>query len=73
MHALRKAGIDKRAHCHTLRTSYATHLIENGVDISYVQKLLGHSRIAATQAYIQLGNASLRNVKSPLDTLPKTI
>ena len=65
--ALRKTGICKRAYCHTLRTSYATHLIENGVDISYVQKLLGHSRLSTTQAYIRLGQDSIRKVKSPLD------
>ena len=65
--ALQKAGIIKKAHCHTLRTSYATHLIENGVDISYVQKLLGHARISTTQAYIRLGDSSLRAIKSPLD------
>lgn len=65
--ALRKAGIAKNAHCHTLRTSYATHLIENGTDISYVQKLLGHLRISTTQAYIRLSHSSIRNIKSPLD------
>lgn len=43
--ALRLTGIKKKAHCHTLRTSYATHLIEQGIDISYVQKLLGHSSL----------------------------
>jgi site-specific recombinase XerD len=65
--SLRKAGINKKAHCHTLRTSYATHLIENGTDISYIQKLLGHSDIRTTQSYIRLSNESIRNVKSPLD------
>jgi len=66
-HSLRKANISKKAHCHTLRTSYATHLIENGTDISYIQKLLGHSDIRTTQLYIRLSNESIRNVKSPLD------
>ncbi len=65
--AVRKAGIAKNAHCHTLRTSYATHLIENGTDISYVQKLLGHSKIGTTQAYLRLSKNSIRNIKSPLD------
>ncbi|MBS3113906.1 tyrosine-type recombinase/integrase [Candidatus Woesearchaeota archaeon] len=65
--ALRKANITKNAHPHTLRTSFATHLIENGIDISYVQKLLGHSRISTTQTYLRLSSESLRNIKSPLD------
>ena len=66
-HALREAGIPKKAHPHTLRTSYATHLIENGTDISYVQRLLGHSSIKTTQAYLRLSNASIQAIKSPLD------
>lgn len=65
--ALRKAHIWKNAHPHTLRTSFATHLIENGVDIIYVQKLLGHSRISTTQAYLRLSSNSIRQIKSPLD------
>jgi len=65
--ALRKAHISKKAHPHTLRTSFATHLIENGVDISYVQNLLGHSRISTTQGYIRLSQNSIRSIKSPLD------
>ncbi len=65
--ALRKASITKKAHPHTLRTSFATHLIENGIDISYVQKLLGHSRISTTQGYIRLSQSSVRSIKSPLD------
>ncbi len=65
--ALRKTNIPKKAHPHTFRTSFATHLIENGIDISYVQKLLGHSRIATTQSYIRLSQNSIKNIKSPLD------
>lgn len=65
--ALRKAGIAKKAHPHTLRTSFATHLIENGIDISYVQRLLGHSSIRTTQSYLRLSSNSIRQIKSPLD------
>ncbi len=65
--ALRKANITKKAHPHTLRTSFATHLIENGIDMSYVQRLLGHSRISTTEAYLRLSSESLRKIKSPLD------
>jgi len=66
-HALGKTKIQKKAHPHTLRTSYATHLIESGIDISYVQKLLGHSKISTTQTYLRLSKESIRNIKSPLD------
>ncbi len=66
-HALAKTRIQKKAHPHTFRTSYATHLIENGIDISYVQKLLGHANISTTQTYLRLSKDSIRNVKSPLD------
>jgi len=65
--AIKKAGITKKAHAHSLRTSYATHLIENGTDISYVQKLLGHSKLSTTQAYIRLSSNSILSIKSPLD------
>jgi site-specific recombinase XerD len=65
--ALKLAKIKKKAHPHTLRSSYATHLIENGTDISYVQKLLGHSSIKTTQGYLRLGADAIRSIKSPLD------
>ena len=64
---LRKTRINKNVHPHTLRTSFATHLIENDTDISYVQKLLGHSSISTTQTYLRLSKSSIRSVKSPLD------
>jgi integrase/recombinase XerD len=66
-HALRTAGIRKKAHPHTLRTSYATHLIENGVDVSYVQKLLGHKNLSTTQVYLRHSASSIAAIKSPLD------
>ena len=65
----KKLKINKHIHPHTLRHSFATHLIENGYDLFSVQSLLGHNSSETTMVYIHLANPNLTNIKSPLDSL----
>jgi len=64
--ALGKTKIHQAATFHSLRHSFATHLLENGVDSRYIQKLLGHSNIATTMIYTKVTNPALTRIKSPL-------
>jgi len=67
--AVDAAGLDKRVSLHTLRHSFATHLLEQGVDIRVIQVLLGHKKLETTALYSQVATRTLRDVASPLDHL----
>jgi len=67
--AARKAGIDKRVSPHTLRHSFATHLLEEHVDIRVIQVLLGHAKLETTAIYAKVATRTICAVTSPLDKL----
>ena len=65
--AVRTAGLAKPASCHTLRHSFATHLLEDGYDIRTIQEILGHRDVSTTMIYTHVLNRGRREVRSPLD------
>ncbi|MCH7552119.1 tyrosine-type recombinase/integrase, partial [Patescibacteria group bacterium] len=67
--AAKRAEINKRVHCHMLRASFATHLLEQGINESYIQKLMGHASIKTLQRYLAVRVDDALKVKSPLDNL----
>ena len=62
----KNVGITKNISAHSLRHSFATHLLENGTSIRYIQELLGHTRLETTQIYTKVTDLNLKNIKSPL-------
>jgi integrase/recombinase XerD len=67
--AVRKAGIKKKTTMHTLRHSFGTHMLENGVDLRYIQSMMGHASSKTTEIYTHITTKGFDKIKSPLDNL----
>ncbi|MBI5808932.1 MAG: site-specific integrase [Ignavibacteriales bacterium] len=67
--AVKKVGIKKKVTVHSLRHSFASHLLDNGTDIRFIQELIGHKHLSTTQIYTHINPASVKKIKSPFDNL----
>lgn len=67
--AVKKVGIKKKVTVHSLRHSFASHLLDNGTDIRFIQELLGHKHLSTTQIYTHINPASVKKIKSPFDNI----
>ena len=63
-----RAGIRKKASVHTLRHCFATHLLESGTDLYYIQRLLGHKSAGTTSVYLHIAGKDIGKIKSPIDS-----
>jgi len=64
-----RTGVKKEVTIHSLRHSFATHLLENGIDLRYIQELLGHKSSKTTEIYTHVSNKDLMKIKNPLDQI----
>ena len=68
-YACKKVGIKKNVSVHSLRNSFATHLLESGIDLRYIQEFLGHKSSKTTEIYTHVSTKNLSAIKNPLDSL----
>ena len=68
-HACEKAGIKKEVSAHSLRHSFTTHLLESGIDLRYIQEILGHKSSKTTEIYTHVSKTGIARIRSPLDTI----